>query len=173
MPVAFRKSSFVDRELTSWLKNLWSKSNISRNQYEIWNTRTSKSRITRCALTEAMLTLSIFQAASADLRFSRKYFRLHRIHQVNTTHFQFNFRSGNLQTCNFARRASFCSYNIQSAPVGSRVISRYITLVQTDSRNYFILLLHLSPSFFISLMCNFNVILINFYEAFYHTIKTR
>jgi len=46
-----------------------------------------------------MLTLLIFQTVSADLRFSCKYFRLHRICQVNTTAFQFNSRLGNLRMC--------------------------------------------------------------------------
>jgi len=42
-------------------------------------THIKKLRSNHCVLSKTMLTLLIFQTANADLRFSCKYFRLHRI----------------------------------------------------------------------------------------------
>jgi len=79
-----------------------------------------------------MLTLLIFQTANADLRFSSKYFRLHRISQVNTA-LQFNSHPENLRMV-IPRRESRPFAIMYKAPLGSHTS---VLLVYKQIRDYF------------------------------------
>lgn len=102
--------------------NAKDKANISCNQRGTrkltYSPSKSRPKITHRVLSEAMLTLSIFQAPSVDVCRSRKYFISRRTRQVNTTSFRLNSRTGNLRTRATLRDANpvlFLLCNVQGA----------------------------------------------------------
>lgn len=112
-------------------------------------------------------TIDFSSGKCRPLRFSRKYFRLRGIRQVNTTSFQFNSRPENLRTPNLPRRLpSLCLCNAQVASLRKAALYECVaSSAQTNSTKLLYFL-----CFYLSLIsCNSNVVsLMNSHQLTHH-----